>query len=132
MTTLTTHRPKARRLVAAVLTCCAVNAVAAPAANAEFGVVPGSFHADTIREFPPPPVPPDPPGDPVLEDRAGVAPNGAVVGFDLNRLPDLQPPFMVPVPDGAATRRRCQPARSASCARSRWAAPPQATSGRPM
>jgi hypothetical protein len=101
MTTLTTHRPKARRLVTAVLACCAATAVAAPAANAEFGVVPGSFHADTIREFPPPPVPPDPPGDPVLEDRAGVAPNGAVVGFDLNRLPDLQPPFMVPVPDGA-------------------------------
>ena len=101
MITLTTHRSKVRLLVAAVLACCALTAVAAPAANAQFGIVPGSFHAETVREFPPPPVPPDPPGVPVLEDRAGVAPDGAVVGFDLNRLPDLQPPFMVPVPDGA-------------------------------
>jgi hypothetical protein len=101
MTTLTTNRSKLRRLVNALLACCAVTAVAAPAADAEFGIVPDSFHAETIREFPAPTVPPDPPGDPVLEDRAGVAPGGAVVGFDLNRLPDLQPPFMLPVPDGA-------------------------------
>lgn len=111
MTTLTTHRSTVRRLAGAVLASCAVAAVAAPAASADFGIVPGSFHADVIREFPPEPPPTNPPtprDPPVLEDRAGVAPNGARVSFELNENPEPGviivpgvPPIEFPQPDGA-------------------------------
>jgi hypothetical protein len=108
MTTLTTHRSNVRRLAGAVLASCAVAAVAAPAASADFGIVPGSFHADVIRELPPPTNPPTLPDPLVLEDRAGFAPNGARVSFELNEHPEPGviifppfPPIEFPQPDGA-------------------------------
>jgi hypothetical protein len=105
MTTLTTYRSKARRLAGAVLASCAVAAVAAPAASADFGIVPDSFHSDTVRELPPPIVLDQPPPTLVLEDGAGVAPNGARVVFELNaHQTTLPPPFdsiTVQQPDGA-------------------------------
>jgi hypothetical protein len=108
MTTLTTHRSNVRRLAAAVLASCAVAGVAAPAASADFGIVPGSFHADVIRELPPPANPPTRPDPLVLEDRAGFAPNGARVSFELNEHPEPGviifppfPPIEFPQPDGA-------------------------------
>ena len=95
-----TRSVRVRRLATAVLGSCLAVAAAAPAAQAEFGIVPGSFHADVIREFPPEPpptIPPTPPDPPVLEDQAGVAPGGARVSFELNRLPE---PGTIPLPGG--------------------------------
>jgi hypothetical protein len=106
MTTHITPRKKVGRLVMAALASCLVAGAAAPVAQADFGVVPGSFHADTVREIPPPTVLGDPPPTLVLEDQAGVAPEGARVIFELNQgdpvtLPPPFPPISFPQPDGA-------------------------------
>jgi hypothetical protein len=102
----TTVRSNIRRLAMAVFASCLAVAATAPVAQADFGVVPGSFHADTVRELPPPIVLGTPSDPLVLEDQAGVAPTGARVVFELNQgdpvtLPPPFPPISFPQPDGA-------------------------------